>query len=713
MASPLHRETIVEGLHDPMSLAIAPDGDLFVVEREGKLLRVRPSTGGVFEIGQVPVSALRASAPKSDSAVEDGLQGIALDPNFATNQRLFLFYSHPDQLLERLSRFELRQGKLDLSTERVLLEIPAERHDRVCHHGGSLAFGPDGLLFLSVGDNTNPFASDGSAPIDSREDRTPWDAGRSAGNTNDLRGKILRIRPTEAGGYEIPAGNLFPKGTPKTRPEIYTMGCRNPFRISIDPRTKTLYWGEVGPDAAQTTAKGPAGHDEINQAKSAGNFGWPFVIANNQPYAIVDFASGAVGAMTDPAAPRNPSPRNTGLSVLPPAQAAFIWYPYAASAEFPAMDKGGRNAMAGPVYYHDARRTHNILAPQDDHTLLTYDWIRGKIWKAKLGKNEELVSLDVLEQGFTHPMDLEMADDGTLWLLDYGSDWWFNKNGKIIRLLPASTPPAPQISIAAVPGKDRSFTVNFQTPQEGTAGTLTWWLTTGATEEKIGSGSSITLPATPASELRAVFSNGKSPHAIARHSLVAAQAVPELTLKIAGTPSALAFSESIQFQVSSGTAPAPAAPVVRARYIPPTGHDAGGPQFTESTTRLMTSNQCLACHQIDHPSVGPRYLDVSLKYRNNPQAQELLIAKLKSGGAGVWGEIPMPPQIALKPEDASTLITAILGLATGISESKGTLGGTLELAPPPTPAEPGGAWEITAEAPGFTPAKLRIPAANP
>jgi cytochrome c len=126
----------------------------------------------------------------------------------------------------------------------------------------------------------------------------------------------------------------------------------------------------------------------------------------------------------------------------------------------------------------------------------------------------------------------------------------------------------------------------------------------------------------------------------------------------------------------------------------------------------MTSNQCLACHQIDHPSVGPRYLDVSLKYRNNPQAQELLRAKLKSGGAGVWGEIPMPPQIALKPEDSSTLITAILGLATGISESKGTLGGTLELAPPPTPAEPGGAWEITAEAPGFTPAKLRIPAAN-
>ena len=120
-----------------------------------------------------------------------------------------------------------------------MLEVPVQR-DECCQAGGSLEFGPDGNLFLSIGDNTNPFNSNGFAPIDERPLRTAWDARRSSSNTNDLRGKILRIKPKKDGGYTIPEGNLFPPGTPDTRPEIYIMGCRNPFRISIDPKTKYL-----------------------------------------------------------------------------------------------------------------------------------------------------------------------------------------------------------------------------------------------------------------------------------------------------------------------------------------------------------------------------------------------------------------------------------------------------------------------------------------
>ncbi|MFN5870101.1 MAG: PKD domain-containing protein, partial [Akkermansiaceae bacterium] len=103
------------------------------------------------------------------------------------------------------------------------------------------------------------------------------------------------------------------------------------------------------PDAQADGPKGPRGHDEVNQAKAAGNFGWPFVIANNKPYPIVDFSNNTIGQMTDPNSPKNPGKRNTGLTDLPPAQSAFIWYPYADSAEFPIIGKGGRNAMAGPI----------------------------------------------------------------------------------------------------------------------------------------------------------------------------------------------------------------------------------------------------------------------------------------------------------------------------------------------------------------------------
>jgi cytochrome c len=712
-SAPLQKFTVATGLHDPMSIAPSSDGDIYLVEREGKLFRIRPSTGGVFEIGNLAVSALRTTDPKSETGREDGLQGIALDPAFKTNQRLYLFYSVPDKLMDRLSRFQLRDGKLDLASELMLFEIPMERDKTVCHHGGSLQFGPDGLLYLSVGDNTNPFASDGTSPSDNRPDRTHWDAQRSAGNTNDLRGKILRIRPTET-GYEIPPGNLFPEGTAKTRPEIYAMGCRNPFRMSIDMKNSTVYWGEVGPDADKPSAKGPAGHDEINQAKAAGNFGWPFLVADNKPYPVIDFTTGKQIRMTDPAAPKNTGIRNTGLTDLPPAQSAFVWYPYDNSAEFPVMGKGGRNAMAGPVFYHDSNRKLNFLTKDEDHTLITYDWMRGKILKAKLGAEEKLEKLEILDEGYRHPMDMEMAADGSIWLLEYGSDWYFNKNGKLLQLLPAgrgleTLPTAPNIEVATVAGKDRTYEVVSNNGKYDPF-LVTWWLTIGATERKLGVGPSITLaPEDQGSELRAVIDTNGVP-SFARISLLKEVLAPELQLQLAGKPASLAFGQVITFAVKSPTLPDAAQTTITARYIPPTGHDAGSLQFSPEIAALVTANQCLACHQVDNSSIGPSYLNVSLKYRNRSDAFDYLKTKLKSGGGGIWGKVPMPPQTALKDADADTILRSILGLSEGISQSKGLLKGTLTLAPKPANAGDGGAWEFTAEAPGFTSAKFRIPA---
>jgi len=692
-----------ENLRDPMELTVAPDGDLYVVEREGRVLRVRPSTGGVFEIGSIEVTALRDNDPDSPYAREDGILGITLDPAFATNRRLYIYYSHPKELMNRLSRFELKDGLLDRASEKVLLDIPTVRRDRVCHHGGSLAFGPDGLLYLSTGDNTNPFESEGYAPIDDRPGREHTNAMRSAGNTNDLRGKILRIRPTE-GGYEIPPGNLFPPGTEKARPEIYVMGCRNPFRLSIDPKTKVIYWGEVGPDAGKDGPKGPRGHDEVNQAKKAGNFGWPFVIANNKPYPIVDFNTGTPGAMTDPAAPKNPGTHNTGLKDLPPASPALIWYPYAKSEEFPAMGEGGRNAMAGPVFYYDASRKYNLLGKEDDHTLLNYEWSRGKIFKAKLGEDEKLESLEVLLGDLMHPMDFEMAPDGTMWLLEYGTEWWFNKNGRIRRLLPADGNKPPSLTAKR---EGAGFVAKASDP-DGGAVSVEWWLTESANEVKLGSGPALTVATTGGSELRAVAKDSKGATAIARIPLVEEKSAPALELEFAGKPGKLGFEEEVAFTVKGQADPAKM--VVRARYIPPTGHDAGGPQFSADIEKLVVSKQCFACHQIEKTSVGPAYLDVAMKYRADAGALARLQAKLKTGGGGVWGEVPMPPQVAASDAEGVTIIRAILGLAEGMAETRGTAKGMLKLAAPPEGAQGGGAWEIIAEAPGYRAARIRLPA---
>ncbi len=706
-AAPVQIEKIAGDFRDPMALAIAPDGDVYLVEREGRILRVRPSTGGVFPVGQIEVSALRASDPKSKYGREDAMQGIALDPDFARNQRVFLFYSAPDQKLDRLSRFTLKDGSLDLASEKILLEIPVDRENTVCHHGGSVQFGPDGLLYLSVGDNTNPFESDGRAPIDFRPDRGYWDAARSAGNTNDLRGKILRIRPTED-GYEIPPGNLFPQGTAKTRPEIFVMGCRNPFRVSLDSKNSTLYWGEVGPDAAAPSDKGPAGHDEVNQAKAAGNFGWPFVIADNKPYPVIDLTTGKPGPMIDPAAPRNDSPRNTGLAILPPAQSAFIWYPYSESAEFPVIGKGGRNAMAGPVFYHDASRKYNLLPREDDHTLLTYDWIRGKIWKAKLGSGDKLEKLEILSEGLRHPMDMEMAADGSIFMLDYGSEWYFNKNGYLARILPETRNQQPEIAIEAASGKTGTFFVKSATDPDGDKIAVTWWLTTGTSERKVGSGSTVTVPAGEGSQIRAAASDGKNPPAIARIELGTADQMAELELGFPKKLKSVSFGKPVQFTVTGNPQPDLAKVSVRARYIPATGHDAGGPQFPEEIAKLVTANQCLACHQVDKSSAGPAYLDVALKYRGQPDAAARLHTKIKAGGGGVWGELPMPPQVAVSDADADKIIGAILHLADGMVEASGKAG-KIDLPARPADATPDGAWEFSAESPGYTAAKVRLP----
>jgi cytochrome c len=273
------RVVLAQPLEEPVELAVLPDERVLFVERRGAVKLYTPRTRRVTTLATIPVSLKYGNG----NDAEDGLLGLAADPGFATNGWVYMYYSpagpEPKNVL---ARFTMRGDSLDLRSQRVLLEVPVQRQE-CCHTGGSIAFDAQGNLYLSTGDNTNPFAT-GYAPIDERPGRGPWDAQKSSSNTNDLRGKILRITPRPDGSYAIPAGNLFPPGTPRTlppvtarsRPEIYTMGHRNPYRISVDRRTGFLYWGDVGPDAARDSAdRGPAGHDEVNQARRAGNFGWP------------------------------------------------------------------------------------------------------------------------------------------------------------------------------------------------------------------------------------------------------------------------------------------------------------------------------------------------------------------------------------------------------------------------------------------------------
>lgn len=416
--------------HDPMQLAVAPDGRVFYVERGGALKVWKPDTGRTVVAAQLAV----------DTGREDGLLGIALDPSFSENHWVYLFYSPAGSVpVQHVSRFSLQGDALDLSSEAVLLVIPVQR-ETCCHSAGALHFGPGGELFISVGDNTDPFESSGFSPMDERPGRSSWDAQRSAGSPNDLRGKILRIQPQADGTYTIPAGNLFPPGTPGTRPEIYIMGNRNPFRFSVDAETGWLYWGEVGPDAREDDPnRGPRGFDEWNQARSAGNYGWPYFVADNRPYRDFDFATGLSGPFFDPAAPQNDSTNNTGLRTLPPARPAWIWYPYGASPEFPELNGGaGRTAMAGPVYHYP---TNSIggrrLPPYYDKTLFIFEWARSYIKEVKLDDAGDVLKINPFLPTFrfTRPIDMDIGPDGSIYLIEWGTEFGGNNtDAKIVRI---------------------------------------------------------------------------------------------------------------------------------------------------------------------------------------------------------------------------------------------------------------------------------------
>ena len=439
--SALEKVVLQAQCDNPMELAVLPDGRVLFVERFGKVRIWKPDTGKTVVAAEIPVhgnvNAIIAGQQDRGSW-ESGLLGVTLAPEFSETGWIYLYYSPKGDVSEnRLSRFVLNGDMLDLASEKIVLRVPVQR-DVCCHEAGSLAMDGEGNLFLSTGDNTNPFQSDGFNPTDHRPGRYPFDASRSSGNANDLRGKILRIHPEREGSYTIPKGNLFPPGTPHTRPEIFVMGCRNPFRITVDRVTGTLSWGEVGPDAREAKAeRGPAGFDELNRTRTAGNFGWPFLIADNKSYRQYDFATGTSGPAQDPAHPINRSPLNTGPQDLPEGRPAWIFYPYTPSARFPAVGSGGRTACAGPFYRFDPGLASTRKLPETfDQSQLIYDWERRWILAVTVNPDGSAGAMRRVapEMELKRPIEMELGPDGALYLIEFGSGWENNKDAQLVRI---------------------------------------------------------------------------------------------------------------------------------------------------------------------------------------------------------------------------------------------------------------------------------------
>lgn len=653
-----------------MQMALLPNYDIVVVERKGGVRYFSHATQELRTLAHFNVF----------SGIEDGLLGVAADPGFAVNHWLYFYYGvGGPRSVSHLVRYELKDGMLVESSKKVLLEIPTQR-EYCCHSAGHLVFDRSGLLYLSIGDNTNAEEIEGHNPTDERPGRHLSDGQASTANSNDYRGKILRIRPEADGTYSIPDGNLFPKDGSEGKPEIYVMGVRNPFRISVDPKTNFLYWGDVGPDTQVPAEEGFLSYDEINQARGPGFFGYPYFLGANEAFPKYDFETKQEGPAQDPEHPVNESPNNTGIRKLPPARPAFIWYGKGPSKRWPDLGKGGASAMAGPVYYSDLYPDAPYKLPAYyNGKLFIYDWVRKWIVAVTMDNNGNYAGMEhfLPQLKVVAPMDMLIAPDGALYVLAYGTNWFArNTDSGIIRVTYTEGNRTP-VAIAAASTEVGAAPLTVTFSAEGSrdfdpGDTLTYEWQLGTTRLH---GKQIRYTFRQPGTYQALLTV-RDPHgstASTTRQIRVGNSPPEVTIATTANQSFYWDDSELPYTITINDREDqridPARVTASFNYLD-FGKDlasvlSGGDNTSIAyitTEKYYQTLDCSACHSKTEKSIGPSLMAISERYRAVKENSRILANKIIKGGSGSWGSYPMPPHPDLSASQAEELAAYILSL---------------------------------------------------
>ncbi|MGQ0600333.1 MAG: PQQ-dependent sugar dehydrogenase [Anaerolineales bacterium] len=238
-------ETLLLGLNEPTGLTFTLDGRMFILQRGGV---IRVALPGATQVEATPLLTL--TNVNIDEG-ERGLVGMALHPNFATNGYLYLFYTANTPLRDRVSRFTVSGNVADPDSEVVIWQDTVDAH--LWHHGGTLAFGLDGALYISVGDHFD----------------TVFAYSHVSQRLDSYHGKILRLNADGS----APADNPFYDGAGPNLDAIWALGLRNPFRFSFDSPTGAMYIGDVGSNTDTSI-------EELNRGVAGANYGWPLCEGN-------------------------------------------------------------------------------------------------------------------------------------------------------------------------------------------------------------------------------------------------------------------------------------------------------------------------------------------------------------------------------------------------------------------------------------------------
>src|SRR4030095_7466866 len=262
---------IAENLVAPLSVVEPPDDSkrLFILEQTGKIW-IKPDGAAMLTTPFMDIASKLVTLQTGYD--ERGLLSLAFHPDFKTNGKFYVFYTAPPRAggpqpgvswnnLTRISEFKVSASNsnlADLATERIILEAD---HPQLNHNGGTIAFGPDGYLYIGIGDG-------GAANDVAPGHVSDWYATNAGGNAQNvvanLMGKVLRIDINSGATYTIPSDNPYATH-PTARKEIWAFGFRNPYRFSFDMGgNHGLYLGDAG----------QALYEEVDLVTKGGNYGW-------------------------------------------------------------------------------------------------------------------------------------------------------------------------------------------------------------------------------------------------------------------------------------------------------------------------------------------------------------------------------------------------------------------------------------------------------
>jgi len=248
-------QKIADGLHSPVTGAFTPDGTMLIGEQTGQIRVLKDR-----DLLQEPFLDLQNKLVKLSGAYDErGLLGIALHPDYSSNKKFYVYYSAPaseagSDHQSVVSEFSTSSDpfKADAASERVLLTVQQPESN---HNGGDLKFGPDGYLYIGMGDGGGAGDKHGESG--------------NGQNMNTLLGKILRIDVNTDSLYKIPQDNPFVGK--QAKPEIWAYGLRNPWRFSFDRKTGQLFAADVGQNK----------FEEVNIIEKGGNYGWKIMEATH------------------------------------------------------------------------------------------------------------------------------------------------------------------------------------------------------------------------------------------------------------------------------------------------------------------------------------------------------------------------------------------------------------------------------------------------